>query len=117
MRDQQSVSCVDQHVQPLPNRRREIPQPEIVAGRGHQEENQKREESQSLERKLRQAVIPGVADEYADQRIDVAKGMKLNDGECPVRQSEQKRCDSQMPPVVEQGKKTWVQPAERTDRE
>ena len=37
--DQQRVGHVNQHMQTLPHGRSKVPQPEIVAGRSHQEQN------------------------------------------------------------------------------
>ena len=57
MRDQQRIRRIDEHVQPLPDRRRQIVQPEIVTGRRHQKQNQQREEAERLKREVGQAAV------------------------------------------------------------
>ncbi len=110
----QRVSNVDQHVQPLPDWCSQTGQPEIVAGGRHQEQNQERQKAQWLKRKPVQAVIPRVADEEADQRVQDAESMKLEEREPPVSQRNEKHRDAEMTAIVKQRQEGTVQPAKRT---
>ena len=59
VRDQERVRQVNQHVQALPDGRGQVVQPEIVAGGGHQKQNQQREKSEPLKGKVGQAAVIG----------------------------------------------------------
>jgi hypothetical protein len=117
MQQQQAVGDVDQHVQALPDRRRQIGEPEVVAGRRHQEEDAQRQEAQRLEREPRQTAPTAVRGEHADQRVDDSEDVELDDREAAVRQAENKKGHAEMAPVVEQRQEAWVEPRQRPDRQ
>ena len=77
MGDQQRVGNVHQHVQRLPDRGREVAQPEIVAGGGHQKKNEQREEAQQLEGKVSEAQEIPVSGEQADEGVHIPEGVTL----------------------------------------
>ena len=52
VRDEESVSGVDGHVEPLPRAAGECLLPEVVAGRGHHEQDRERANAEPLEGKL-----------------------------------------------------------------
>src|SRR5579871_1176158 len=101
----------------LPNRGREIVQPEIVAGDGHEEEDREREESEDLKRKIGEAEEARVADEEADQRVQVAQRVELKNRKCAVPQGEHEHGDAEVAAVVEQRQKSAVEPAQGADAE
>src|SRR5690348_8455141 len=108
MSDEESVGYVYEHVQPLPDRRGQIVQPEIMACRRHEKQDHERKESERLKRKIRDAGVAVIADEHADQRIEIPQGMELKNRKRPVRQSENEHGDAQVPPIVEQGQEPAV---------
>ncbi len=117
MHHRETVGAVDQHVQRLPDRRRKKLQPVIVAGRGEQQENEKRAEAERLERKADEAAIVRPDRQLGDdigQRVlhripfDHEGRMQRRDDECQ---------DAEMPPVVEQRQEARAQPRQRPDRE
>src|SRR6266852_8947943 len=115
MRDQQRVSHIHQHVQPLPRGCGEIPQPEIVARGSHQEENNQCKESQSLKGKISDTAVPRVADEETDEWIHIPQGVELEQRKTTMCQAQKKRRDSKVPAVVEQWKKTAIQSTQWAD--
>ena len=80
---------------------------------GHQKENEKRDESQRLKRKIGQTSISRIADKHAHQWIDIAETVELHDGEDAVRETEQEHGHTQVAAIVEQGKKAPIEPAQR----
>src|SRR2546430_16746574 len=92
-------------------------QPEVVTGCGHQIENDKREESERLERKIGKAPVSRIADKHAYQRIDIAETVELHDGEHAMREAEQEHGHTQVAAIVEQRQKAPVEPAEGADAE
>src|SRR5438132_2711555 len=115
MADERSVGDVNQHVKKLPNRRSQIPGQKIVAGGGHQKENDEREQSELLKRKVRQPSEIPVRSEKADDRILVAQTVELDDGKNAVNSAQKERCHAQMTPIIEKRQKARVQPTERSD--
>src|SRR5262249_3227406 len=67
--DEQTIRRINEHVQSLPNARRQILLPEIMTGRRHEEKDYQREKPQRLERKSRQRTVLGVRAQEGDQRI------------------------------------------------
>src|SRR5689334_19872515 len=108
MSDEESVRYVYEHVQPLPDRRGQIMQPEIMARRRHKKQNQQRKKSERLKGKIRDAGVSVIADKHADQRIEIAPCMELKNRKRPVRQSEDEHGDAQVPPIIEQGQEPAV---------
>ncbi len=115
--DEQRVGEVDAHVQPLPDRRREVREPEVVARRRHQEEDGERRRAELLERKLRDASPPPVARQQADERILVAQGVELEERQAPVDEGAEKHRDPEVAPIPQQRQKPPVEPRERPDGE
>ena len=113
--NEQRVREVYQHVQTFPDRRGQIVQPEVMAGGGHQKQNQKRKEAQALEGKVGQAAVACVADEQAHQRIQISQGVKLKNGKCSMRQREREHGDAEMATVVQERQKPPVEPAQGAD--
>src|SRR5215470_11283938 len=108
MRDEKNVGHVYEHVQALPHRRRNVPQPEIVACGRHQKQDHESGKSELLKREIAQAEKISVGDKEAHQGVFVAEAMELHYAERSMNESEQKRHDSEMASVVEQRKKTRV---------
>ncbi len=57
MHDHQAVCGVEHHVQPLPNRRRQEGEPEIVAGRRQQEHHRQAGQPERLDRKADELAV------------------------------------------------------------
>ena len=84
MADQRCVGDVNQHVKKFPNRRSQISEPKIVAGRGHQKKNDECEQSELLKRKVCQTSEIPVRSEKADERILVAQTVELDNAKNAV---------------------------------
>ena len=117
VQEDQAVSHVDQHVERLPDRRRQVREPEVVRRRRHQEQDDQRQQSERLERELGEAVVVPVARQHAHQRVEHAQAVELDDREAAVRGREQEHADAEVAAVVEQGQEPPVEPAERSDGE
>src|SRR3974390_1172832 len=90
-------------------------QPEVMARRGHQEKDQQSKKSECLKGKAREAAVTRIAHEDADQGVQIAQRVELNNGKRPMPQREYKHDHAQMPAVIEQRQKSPVQTAERAD--
>ena len=112
---QQGIGDIHQHVKSLPCWGGQVPQPEVVARRRHQKEDDQCKEPERLKGKLRHTSIARVTYEQTHQRIYISQRMKLNQRKSPVCESYQKCGDSQVPPVVEQRKEPSIEPREWTD--
>ena len=99
--DEQGVGEVNEHVQALPNWGRQVPQPEIMTGGGHKEENDEREKPERLKWKISDAAVPRITHKQTDERVDVSERVKLNERERSVNESQQERGDSQVAAIVE----------------
>jgi hypothetical protein len=123
--EQQHVGQIDELMQRLPHGRPEIAEPEVVARRRHDEQNDQRAEAEDLERELRdvaevrerRGVIATVCSEDADEWVRIAERMKLNDREDAMHQREQRHRHSEMAAIVEQREKARIEPRQRTDGE
>jgi hypothetical protein len=104
-------------VQALPDRWRQVGEPEIVAGGGHEEENDERDQAQWLERKPRQLTPASVRGQDADQRVDDSQGVELDDREATMGESEGEHRHAEMAAVVEQRQEAPIEPRQRPDRE
>ena len=92
-------------------------EPEVVAGRRHQEQHQQRREAEHLEREADELAV--VAPASVSSAGEVAAG-------CPapryhssishdMRQRDQERQHAEMPAVVEQRQEAAVEPRQRPD--
>src|SRR5215467_3888650 len=115
MSDKQRVGYVHQHVQPFPNRRSEVAQPKVMAGRGHQKENDQSKEAQLLKREVRQTGEIVIGDEKADQGISIAQCVELYNRKGTVNQTEKEGDDAQMTSVIQQRQQARIQTAQRSD--
>ena len=115
MRNEQGVSEIHQHVQRLPHGWGEVTQPEVMAGSGHQEQDNERDESKRLKREVGEAAVIAIGKQEADQRVGITERMKLKDRKRAVNQAQKKRRRSKVPAIVEQRKKAGIESAQRTD--
>src|SRR5208283_5098448 len=117
VRNQQRVGHIYQHVQPLPHRCREIPQPEIVARCSHQEQDDQCKETKNLKGEIGDTAVSRIADEQTDKRIRIPQRMKLKQREASMRQGQQKRRDTQVPAVIKERKESPVHSRQRSNTE
>ena len=117
VQEDQRIGHVDQHVQRLPDWRREVAKPEVMAGRGHQDDDHQGAGSQGLEGELGDAVDARVRGEQADDRVHVAEGVELERREGAVQEGHGRHGDAQVPAVVEQRQPPRVAARERPDAE
>src|SRR6266498_2049412 len=108
MGDEQPVRYVHEHMQPLPNGRGQIMQPEVMARRSHEKQNQQRKESERLKGEVRNAGVACIADEQADQRIEIPQCVELEKRKRTVRQSENEHGDAQVPAIVKERQESPV---------
>src|SRR5216684_9326958 len=113
--NQKGVRHVDQHMKGLPDGRSQVPQPEIMTGGCHEKKNQEGQKTELLEGEVGQAAEVLIRRQEADERVFISEAMKLNDRKDSVRCAQQKSDDSQMAAIVQQGKKSRIQPAKRPD--
>ena len=117
VRQDEGVSHVDAHVERFPNRGREGVEPEVVAGGGHEKEDEEREESELLKGEVGEAIDALIGGEQADQRVGVAAGMELDEGEEAMGKGYPEHEDAEVTAVVEQRQEPRVEAAEGTDGE
>ena len=86
-----------------------------MAGGSHQKENDQCEKAQRLKGKIHHASITRIADEQTYQWIQISERMKLEESKAAMRQTHQECRDTQMPPVVQQGEESTIQPRQWTD--
>src|SRR6266568_2417132 len=112
---QQGIRDIHQHVKSLPCWGGQVPQPEVVARRRHQKEDDQCKEPERLKGKLGHSSVARVADEQTHQRIYISQRMELNQRKSPVCESCQECGDPQVPSVVEQWKEPSIEPRKWPD--
>ena len=117
MHHHQPIGDIDRHVQRLPDARREERQPEVVAGRGHQEQDQQRGDAERLEREADELAVVLPGRQLGDEVRQIALHQIPVEQEPEMRDRDQKRQHAEMPAVVEQRQEAAVEPRQRADRQ
>src|SRR5262249_23997478 len=113
MQHEQAVSSIDEHVEGLPNGCGQIRQPEIMAGRSHEQENHESEETERLKGHAGDGTGERAALENTENGIRVAAGVVSDDSKRGVNQPQQAHGHTRMPTIVKQRQEHSIQPAER----
>jgi len=107
---QAAIGDIDAHMQRLPNRWGQKTQPKIMTGHRHNEQDDKRHNSQPFEGKSEKGGGVVGAGYQRNQRIDGAERMVPLAHDVHMRQRDKKGHHPEMSAVVEQGNEPLVQP-------
>ena len=117
MHHHQPIGDIERHVQRLPHRRGEEGEPEIVAGRSHQEQHQQRREPERLEWKADELAVAPDRGHFGDQIGQRVLYDEPVDHQGCVHGGDEERQHAEMTPVGEQRQETAIEPRQRTDRQ
>src|SRR6266404_3031848 len=88
-----------------------------MARRGHKKKNYKGEKAQLLKGEIREASEILIRSQQADERIFIPETVELFDCGRTVDRAQKKRDNAEVPAIIKQWQKRWVQPTERPDAE
>jgi hypothetical protein len=111
VRHQQGICEIHAHVQRLPDGRRQVVKPEVVARCRHQKQDHQCDKTEDLKRKSRDACVAATTCQYAHDWVTASARVKLHDRERAMCQRHREHRDAHVPPVVQQRQETPVQAA------
>src|SRR6266853_4269700 len=111
MQHEQRISDIHHHMQRFPNRCAQVREPEVVAGSGHQEQNDEREESKRLKWHTGDRTAEWTAFEDAQDGIGVTACVISNDDQSRVDQAKSEHRYPGVTAIVEHWQEFRIQPA------
>ena len=113
----QPIGEVDSHVQSLPDPRRQEIQPEIVAGGGHQKQDEQRGEAERLEGEADEFPVSRPIRELRREFRQIVQHPVIVEQEPGVDRRDAEGQHPEMAPVVEVRQEAGIEPRQRADRQ
>ena len=88
-----------------------------MARRRHEKKNHESEEAQLLKGEIREASEILIRSQQTDERVPIPETVELPDCGRTVDRSQNKSEYTEVPAIIKQWRKPWVQPTERPDAE